>query len=237
MMRDRLVPVLAAPLVRLLGATLRLTVGGVDALAPLWSRGRPIIYIAWHGRILMCPWVNERLRRTHGARRVTVLASRSRDGELVARWVTRFGLAVVRGSSSRGGAMALRELAGTVARCEDVVIVPDGPRGPARELQAGVVALAALTGAPVVPCGLSASPAITLGTWDRFQIPRPFARAAVVFGAPVTLSRDADRQIACRGLAAALDAATDEADVVAGGARDTATHGRARDRSGTVRPA
>ncbi|HET7340934.1 MAG TPA: DUF374 domain-containing protein, partial [Methylomirabilota bacterium] len=102
---------LAIPLgtgaVRVLGATLRLREEGVDALRPLWAAGRPLIYAVWHSRILMVPWVNARLRRTRGARAAHVLASRSRDGELAARWVARFGLPVVRGSSSRGGATAL----------------------------------------------------------------------------------------------------------------------------------
>jgi lysophospholipid acyltransferase (LPLAT)-like uncharacterized protein len=235
--RDRLAPGVAAGAVRLVGATLRVTVDGVDALTPLWTRRQPIIYIAWHGRILMSPWVNERLRRTRGARAATVLASRSRDGELVARWVMRFGLSVVRGSSSRGGAMALRSLAAVLARSDDVVVVPDGPRGPARELHAGVVSLAALTGAPVVPFAVSASPAITLGTWDRFQIPLPFARAAVVFGAPITVARDVDRAVACRELAAALDAVTDDADRRAAQARANPAGKSATARSDRVRSA
>jgi lysophospholipid acyltransferase (LPLAT)-like uncharacterized protein len=121
------VPPLAAAAVRALG-TLRITDQGAEALEPLWAERRPLIYAVWHGRILMVPWLNVRLRRTRGARLARVLASRSRDGELVARWVQRFGLAVVRGSSSRGGAEALRALAAAVQAGEDVV-VPDGPRG------------------------------------------------------------------------------------------------------------
>ena len=89
---------------------------GVEALEPLWAARRPLIYAVWHGRILMMPWLNVQLRRTHGARPARVLASRSPDGEMVARWVQRFGLAVVRGSSSRGGAAALRALAAAVQR-------------------------------------------------------------------------------------------------------------------------
>jgi len=102
----KLVPPLAAAAVRALGITLRITDQGAEALEPLWAERRPLIYAVWHGRILMVPWLNVRLRRTRGARLARVLASRSRDGELVARWVQRFGLSVVRGSSSRGGAGA-----------------------------------------------------------------------------------------------------------------------------------
>ena len=91
----RLGPPLAATAVRALGATLRISDQGVEALEPLWAAGRPLIYAVWHGRILMVPWLNVQLRRTHGARLARVLASRSRDAEMVARWVQRFGLAVV----------------------------------------------------------------------------------------------------------------------------------------------
>src|SRR5437899_3165210 len=105
-----LAPPIAAALVRLLGATLRLRAEGVEMLAPSWTAARPLIYCVWHGRILMVPWLNARLRRSDGARAVSVLASRSRDGGLIADYAGRFGLEVVRGSSSRGGAGALRAL-------------------------------------------------------------------------------------------------------------------------------
>src|SRR5206468_11016508 len=125
-----LVPPTAAALVRLLGLTLRLRTVGVDELAPYWSGARPLIYCVWHGRILMVPWLNARLRRTHGARAVSVMTSRSRDGGLVGGYVRRFGLDVVRGSSSRGGVTALRALVTAVRAGRDVALVPDGPRGP-----------------------------------------------------------------------------------------------------------
>jgi lysophospholipid acyltransferase (LPLAT)-like uncharacterized protein len=209
-------PCLAAGMVRLVGATLRLSVTGTDALAPLWHGGRPLIYVAWHGRVLMMPWINAWLRRAHGVRRVTVLTSHSRDGEMMARYVRRFGLDVVRGSSSRGGASALRSLAARIRTGEDVAVVPDGPRGPARRLGAGVVGLAVMTGAPVVAIGFGARPAKTLDSWDRFVIPAPFARAAVVFGSPLTVDAASDREQARRTIEAALDDATASADRMVG---------------------
>jgi hypothetical protein len=214
--RERLVaalaPPLAAGLVRTLGLTLRLTVTGVDALLPLWAAPRPVIYVVWHGRILMVPWVNERLRRTHGARRAAVLISRSRDGELMARYVGRFGLEVVRGSSSRGGGAALRSLVATIGEGRDVAIVPDGPRGPRGEMQPGPVALAALTGAPIVAVAVSAWPARRLRTWDEFLIPAPFARCAAVFGAPVAVPAGADRERARKEIERTLAEVTEAAD-------------------------
>jgi lysophospholipid acyltransferase (LPLAT)-like uncharacterized protein len=207
-----LAPPLAAWLVRELGRTLRLVVEGADGLIPLWRGRRPVIYAIWHGRILMIPWLNARLRRTVGARPAKALASRSSDGELVARYVRRFGLDVVRGSSSRGGPAALRILAAALRAGEDVALIPDGPRGPCRQAQPGVVALAALTGAPIVPLGFAARPARHLASWDAFMIPLPFARVAAVFGAPIAVARDADRARALKDVAAALEDATDRAE-------------------------
>ena len=203
-----LVPPTAAGLVRLLGATLRLRTEGSGALAPYWSGGGPLIYCVWHGRILMVPWLNARLRRSHAARAVSVLASRSRDGGIAAGYASCFGLDVVRGSSSHGGAAAMRALVTTVEAGRDVALVPDGPRGPRRQLGPGVVMLAALSGAPVVPLGFAARPARRMATWDEFLVPAPFARAALVFGAPTTVPRDADRDLAGKDIERSLDEAT-----------------------------
>ena len=214
--RIALIPPVAATLVRLLGATLRLRVEGVDALVPHWTAARPLIYCVWHGRILMVPWLNARLRRTHGARAVSVMTSRSRDGGLVGGYVRRFGLDVVRGSSSRGGVTALRALVTAVRAGRDVALVPDGPRGPRGQLGPGVVAPAGLTGAPVVPVGFAARPANRLATWDAFLVPAPFARAAVVFGAATTIARDADRERARKEVERGLDEVTAAADRLVG---------------------
>lgn len=208
---------LAAVVVRGLAATLRVQVQGDEALQPLWRARRPLIYVVWHGRLLLVPWLNARLRRTGGARMPLVLASRSRDGEVVARYVAGFGLPVVRGSSSRGGDAALRRLVAAIRDGTDVAIVPDGPRGPSERLQPGVVALAALTGAPVVPLAVGARPARRLRSWDRFLVPLPFARCALVFGPMVHVERTADRARAGKELERALVDVTARADALAAG--------------------
>jgi hypothetical protein len=179
---------------------------------PLWRAGRPLIYAVWHGRILILPWLNARFRRTDGARAVRVLASRSRDGELVAAFVRRFGMDVVRGSTSRGGAPALRQLARAVRAGLDVAVVPDGPRGPSCRAQAGIVSLAALTGAPIVPVGVAARPARRLRSWDRFMVPVPFARCAVVLGPALAVARTEDREAGRLRVERALQEATETAD-------------------------
>jgi lysophospholipid acyltransferase (LPLAT)-like uncharacterized protein len=156
------------------------------AVAPLWAARAPVIYVVWHGRLLLMPYL-------YGRRGSHVLASRSRDGELVARWVRRFGLEPVRGSSTRGGGEALRRLAGALRRGGEVVVVPDGPRGPREVCKPGVIALARLTGAPIVPMALGASRQWRLASWDEFRIPRPFARCVMRFGEPIHVSRAAGR--------------------------------------------
>jgi lysophospholipid acyltransferase (LPLAT)-like uncharacterized protein len=210
-------PALAAAAVRGLGLTLRLTVAGTGAVAPAWRDGRSLIYALWHGQLLMAPWLAARLADLRGRRTIRVLASRSRDGELMARFAARFGLPAVRGSSSRGGAAALRALAATLRAGDDVVIAPDGPRGPRERVQPGVAALAAITGAPVVPVAFAARPAWRLRSWDAFLVPAPFARCAVVFGEPVRIARDEEREPARRRLERALAAATAAAEHRAGG--------------------
>jgi lysophospholipid acyltransferase (LPLAT)-like uncharacterized protein len=199
-----------------LGASLRLTEVNRDAVERLWRAGGPLVYAAWHGRILMFPYFYGRLRRVH------VLASRSRDGELVSRFAQAFGFHVVRGSTSRGAGAALRTLA-RLLRDEraEVAVVPDGPRGPRCVAQPGPVLLAKLAGAPIVPLGLGASRGTVLRSWDRFLVPHPFARVVVVFGEPLRVPTDADRDAVerhRRALEEALTHVTREADRIAGAA-------------------
>ena len=212
---EPLAPTIAATLVRALATTLRLTVTGTEAVRRHWVAARPVIYAVWHGQILIVPWINERLRASHGARPATVLVSRSRDGDVVARFLSRFGLDSVRGSSSRAGREAGRALVAAVRRGRDIAVVPDGPRGPRGQLQPGVVALAALTGAPIVPLAVAARPALRLRSWDAFMIPWPFARSAVVFGPPLTVARDAERAGAMKDVERSLDEATAAAERLA----------------------
>ena len=180
-------PPLAHWAVQLLALTLRLRIVDEEHARAVWEHGGPAIYAIWHGRVLMIPAL-------YGGRRtVHVMASRSRDGELVARFVRRFGFETVRGSTSRGGSEALRRLARLLRQGREVAVVPDGPLGPRGVVQPGVIALARLTGAPIVPLAFSAHPGWRLRSWDEFLVPMPFARSAVCFGPPLSVPADADR--------------------------------------------
>jgi lysophospholipid acyltransferase (LPLAT)-like uncharacterized protein len=149
-------------------------------------RGR-FIYAFWHETLLL-PAYHYAGTPTH------VLISQHADGEMIARACRRLGLGVVRGSTTRGGARALREMIGQKGSTH-LVVTPDGPRGPRRRVQPGLVHLAARTGLPVVPVGFACRRAWRLRSWDRFVLPRPFTRAVGVLGAPLVVPADADRAV------------------------------------------
>lgn len=207
-----LVPPLVAALVQALGPTLRVTLSGIAPLAPLWHSQCPLIYVVWHGRTLMAPWLAARLRAGDGARAPRVLVSLSRNGGLMASFAGRFGLDVVRGSSAGGARPAVRALAAALARGEDIAVAPDGPRGPREVFKPGAIALAALTGARIVPVAVAAHPALRLPSWDEFLIPFPFARCAAVFGEAIGVPRGADRRRMCREMERILTEVTATAD-------------------------
>jgi len=135
----------------------------------------------WHNRLLIFPFV---LQRFFSNRRGAALISASRDGELLADAIKRFGFDVVRGSSSRLGASAILQLTDVLASGRDVVITPDGPRGPAYELGPGIIFLAQKSGAAVVPINMEYSSCWRFKSWDRFILPRPFAKIRVTIGQP-----------------------------------------------------
>ncbi len=147
--------------------------------------GKPIAenYIGalWHNRLLLFPFV---LRRFFLNRHGAALISASRDGELLADAIKRFGFDVVRGSSSRLGASAILQLTDVLASGHDVVITPDGPRGPAYELGPGVIFLAQKSGAAVVPINMEYSNCWRIRSWDQFIVPRPFGKVRVIIGQP-----------------------------------------------------
>ncbi|MGC2352897.1 MAG: lysophospholipid acyltransferase family protein [Candidatus Udaeobacter sp.] len=167
-------------LLQLWGRTLRYEIDDRAGIV-----GRPVTgnYIGalWHNRLLVFPLILRRFfRQRHGA----ALISASRDGDLLADAVRRFGYDVIRGSSSRLGASAILQLAQVLASGGDVVITPDGPRGPAYELGPGIIFLAQKSGASVLPINLEYSRCWRLGSWDRFIVPRPFAKVRVLINRP-----------------------------------------------------
>ena len=164
---------------RLLALTLRIRVEN-PALVRQHLADDPCIFVFWHNRLLLIPVIWERFfaRPLKGM----ALTSASRDGELIAQFIGRFGVGNVRGSATRRGSTAMRELARGLARGHDVGITPDGSRGPMYEVKAGLVLLAQLSGKPIRPMSFEYSRAWRTKSWDRFFIPKPFSTVTFRLG-------------------------------------------------------
>ncbi|MBN1626668.1 MAG: lysophospholipid acyltransferase family protein [Deltaproteobacteria bacterium] len=146
--------------------------------------GDRVIYASWHQRLF---YQIHRLRR----RRITVMISQSRDGEYIARLVNWLGLRDVRGSSTRGGVDALKDLVRSIRNGANGGMIPDGPTGPARETKIGTIILSRMTGAPIIPISWGADRCWVFNSWDRFMIPKPFARISYYYGEPIIVPRSA----------------------------------------------
>ncbi len=188
-------------------------VHGAEHLEAARRHPRGVIYAGWHGRLL----VGAQALKNRG---VAVMVSLNRDGERIARLVARHGFVPVRGSTSRGGREALREMAALAGRgVREMAFTPDGPRGPRHAAQAGVVRLAARTGFVILPVGVSAHPGRFLGSWDRFLLPLPWARVVLVYRAPLDVPADPDEdtvEALRRRVEEEMKAAEDAADRAAG---------------------
>ncbi|MGH9381817.1 MAG: lysophospholipid acyltransferase family protein [Thermoanaerobaculia bacterium] len=146
--------------------------------------GAPRVIAFWHEHTLLASTLIRHRLVPQGIP-MAVLASRSRDGELPAGIARAWGIAPVRGSSSRGGVEGLRGLLRQVRAGAWPIIAPDGPRGPRRQSQAGAVAIAQMAGIPVQTLSLVADGAWRLGSWDRLVVPKPFRRVRVAWGEPL----------------------------------------------------
>jgi len=180
------VPAVAPHVVRGLMSTCSFRVLGADVQKKHLDGKDGFIGVVWHKDFL---FALDFFRR----RKIVVMVSRSKDGELVARALHRLGYRTVRGSSSAGGREALGELTDLVRAGWGSAIIADGPRGPARKSKIGCVLAGRNSGAPLIPWGCHAAPNITLRNWDRTMIPKPFARITVAFGPPLYVPPHATR--------------------------------------------
>jgi Kdo2-lipid IVA 3' secondary acyltransferase len=170
-------------LLKMLARTLRYEVDDRAGIVGKPAREH-FIGALWHNRLLIFPLV---LRRFFPDRHGAALISASRDGDLLSDAIHRFKYDVVRGSSSKLGASALLQLGEELTAGRDVVITPDGPRGPAYELGPGIVFLAQKTGAQVLPVNMEYSSCWRVKSWDRFIIPKPFCKVRVIIGQPLRM--------------------------------------------------
>ena len=200
---------LGAWYIRLVRATTRWDIVRGEIPRAYWDADDAFILAFWHGRLLMMPHCWDQTKPIH------MLISQHRDGRLIADTVAHFGIETVSGSSSKGGASALRAMVKHLKAGECVGITPDGPRGPRMRASEGIVGVARLSGLPVIPATFSVSCGKNLGSWDRFLVAWPFGRGVVVWGEPITVARDADAdglEAARLEIEQALIAISEEAD-------------------------
>jgi lysophospholipid acyltransferase (LPLAT)-like uncharacterized protein len=172
----------------------------------LEAKRQGFIYAFWHGRQVFLVYL-------HRQDKIFPLVSHSRDGELIARISRSFGIEAVRGSTSRGGMEALLQLKTILDAGNRVGFTPDGPKGPLREVQPGVLFLAQKLGRPIVPVAYGARRRwVFKGSWDEFVVPKPFNRISMVYGSPIYVDASADLTRKAAELKDALDAVTREAD-------------------------
>ncbi len=180
---ETLAPPLAYWIIRLIYLTMRVEfVNDMPCREHIRGGGNYILAF-WHGQLLMMPY------SYFGKKGVTILVSHHSDGELVARTVSGFGIKSVRGSTTRGWFGGFKAMLQAVRGGRDLAITPDGPRGPARVAQSGVIQLASKTGLPIIPVAFDASKKRSFKSWDSFMVPRLFSRGVFVYGAPVFIKK------------------------------------------------
>jgi len=151
----------------------------------------PVIFCVWHNRLAISMVAYFRFaRKIWPAPGMAAMISASKDGGLLATVLQKFGVQPVRGSTSRRGRQALLESTSWLEKGYNIAITPDGPRGPRYELQDGIISLAQVSGVPIVPVSAIIRGKITLGGWDKFQLPLPFARCSITFGKMIHVPRE-----------------------------------------------
>ncbi len=173
-----IVPFIASRVMLLLNFLSRKEILGEEHLRSSWQRGERVIIPFWHDQLFLLVF-------GYPEKNAKLLISSSKDGELLARTMKYFEQDTVRGSSSRGGRAAFKQMLDLCKEPFDIVLTPDGPRGPRHELKNGVVQLARMSGRPVMPLAYVCSRGHRFKSWDRFMFPYPFARGVYSFGEPL----------------------------------------------------
>lgn len=151
------------------------------AMKALRKSGHTPILMFWHEHIFCMPWI--------GPSYTAALQSPHADGRLLAYATMFFGVKPVFGSSNRQALSGMRALMREMKKGRVAAISPDGPRGPARNLAGGAVALAQITGQPILPCVWATDRCWRIKSWDKMRIPKPFSRGEILWGDPIYLSK------------------------------------------------
>ncbi len=187
--RTRWAARLGAVAVWLLARTWRVRLVHDGEVAEARGRRVPLVYVVWHGQLLPALWA-------HRGQGISLLISEHRDGELIARVAQAFGYRTVRGSTTRGANRALVGLVRELEAGVSVAITPDGPTGPYHRFAAGALLVAQRSARPIVPTGVHVSRFWQFGSWDRFVLPKPFARVTIAFGPFLSAPAGAPKELA-----------------------------------------
>ena len=191
------VPLFASLFIRVLYRLNRIEHLGTEQLQACRRQNRGVIYVFWHDQLLL-------MVKSVPSQGAKILISSSKDGEIIARTMRYFGHEAVRGSSTRGGKAALREMVKLAAGSADLAITPDGPKGPRHQIKTGVLQLARISGRPILPIAFACSRGYRFNSWDRFLLPFPFGRGVFVIGKPLEYEQGEDLEHFGQRLAAAM---------------------------------
>ncbi len=197
---------LAAFLVKAIHKTIRWEKIGLENFEPFWKEDKPVLVAVWHSRLLMMPPIWNHKKPLH------VVISKHRDGQLISETASHFGIETIEGSTTRGGASALRKITETINKGYSVGITPDGPKGPRMRDNSKLIHLAQKLDIPIIPVTHSANPAKIFKSWDRFLLAMPFSKGVYIVGKPIIITKDTDEKI----LETKLNELTKQADVYIG---------------------
>lgn len=168
------------------GSLIKKVING-EAVDKLERDGKKFVVAFWHGKMLF-GWYRFKNKGFTG------LTSQSKDGDILAAVLQKWGYKVVRGSSSKGGSEALNEIVDSIKSGSSVCITPDGPKGPPREMKAGAAVAAKKAGVPLILMGISYKRKSRLKSWDRFEIPHPFSFIKIAYSDPIYLDPEMTKE-------------------------------------------
>jgi len=200
-LKDKVIVALVSLCIRILRHTIRWQYTGSN----IRPENTPCIVSCWHARLLLMPFL---LGKWQGP----LVISEHKDGELIAAVFARFGLKAARGSSSKGGAKALLGVIKLARQGASPGITPDGPRGPAQVVKPGTAQIALKSELPILPVCYAANRYWRLSSWDKFYIPKPFAKGIVVVGEPLFAQKGETPESLTRRIQQAMDQAQQQAD-------------------------
>jgi len=204
---------LAANYIRFVYLTSRWRIVGGDIPKRFWDQDKMFLLCFWHGRLMMMPYCWDMSKPVH------MMISMHRDGRLLSDTVAHLGIKTIVGSTSKGGAAALRTMVKTVKAGDYVGLTPDGPRGPRMRAQEGIITIARLAKVPIIPIGYASSRSKVFGSWDRFVAALPFGRGVFVWGEPIEVPHTTDKnelEKARQKVENSLNAVSAEADRLCG---------------------